>query len=59
MISYKNLARVMYSAYREKAVGRIIDGYNPLPTWKELGIEHQASWVAAAQAAVLELQAVH
>jgi hypothetical protein len=58
MISFKNLARVMYDAYCTKAGGKTFDG-KPLPTWKELGDERRACWVAAAQAAVMELQTVH
>lgn len=58
MISFNNLARNMYAAYCTKANGVAKDGTS-LPTWKELGDERRACWIAAAQSAALELQNVH
>jgi hypothetical protein len=58
MISFNNLARTMYVAYSLQAGGKTFDGKS-LPTYKELGAERQACWLAAAKAAALELQSVH
>ena len=58
MISFSQLARVMYAAYNLQAGGKTFDG-KPLPTWKELGADRQGCWLAAAKAAALELHTVH
>jgi hypothetical protein len=58
MISFAQLARIMYAAYNLQAGGKTYDGKD-LPTWKELGADRQACWLAAAKAAVLEMQAIH
>jgi hypothetical protein len=58
MISFSNLAQNMYAAYCTKANGTTFDG-KPLPTWRELGDNRRACWIAAAQSAALELHNVH
>ena len=53
----EDLARIMWSAYCNKAGGVTFDG-KPLPTWENLGQERQFCWIAAADAAAVYLTMV-
>ena len=50
MTNYEQMAEKMYSAYCQQAGGLTFDG-KPLPSFQELGLERQACWKAAAEAA--------
>lgn len=58
MKSFEQIAASMYHAYCKQAGGKTFDG-KPLPTWEELGAEHQLCWTAAANQASAELALVH
>lgn len=58
MKSFQQMAQSAYEAYCKQAGGKTLYG-DPLPPFEELGVDHQACWIAVVRQLLAEFAALH